>query len=779
MTSARWTLLAAALTAALTGPGLHAAEPEAKAVILFLSDTYGCLGYPGWPGGVARLVQTVRQQRSAHPDAVLLHTGNAVSPFYYSRFDKGKLYTSSIDQAGGVVWNLGFHDLDYGWAHLSALRAGMRQTAVLSSNLEAASDKPEPWLVREVGGLKVGFCGLMEPRAEHLARLGALAGMKVRSPIETVREVVLRHRASVDVLVVVADLEEPAAEELARQAEGVDLILAGSRHEKDWYTFYQGRPPRQVLTRRRTDGKQTVLLSGPRDGFELGKVTVRARRGVRGWEVASVEPEVIPLKAEAPQDPKIWSAVQKHLQEMEAQKGTALVDKLAERFPKGFDGNRLTRWILGGLRTAMRAEVAVLNQGALFKVDHWAETAWKAGRLTDLELDSIFWADNEVVRLKVLGKHLLQLLEDDAGSNRLEFAGLVRKDGAVIVNGRKLKADEHYLVATSNFMVADSPKSRGLAAALSAASRFSPDEGHWEADEKGKTVLLRDAFAGQLTRWAAAHPAPDGAEPFETPDCPEQRSVIFRNLTFNYSDYDARNNQKFPRVRNPAIATADVRTVQGTGEVILRDTGARARRERGMAYRFTELEFPGPGVVANPVDDLVFYERYTDRSRTVASRFFPYAELAYDTEFTPTTGNPRDQLYRLSVGLTESLEGPVKGLRFGLLAEHDRSALVNTEYGIGAGFHGSVPFGDIRFESETDARYYFRDGADTADDLLYEIYSNNQLVVPVTSELALTFSANVFAYRGKVVDEDGANLFLGMGLRFDKLWKTRHEDFSE
>ncbi|MBI3892023.1 MAG: hypothetical protein HY303_10895 [Candidatus Wallbacteria bacterium] len=817
------------LLAALAGAGAVFAE-ETQAVLLFVGDTYGCLGYPGWPGGVARLAYAVREQRKRHPGSPLLHTGNAIAPFYYSRFDRGRLYSQSLDSIGDVIWNLGFHDVDYGWQHLSELRATMPNTTLLGSNLTADRDAPRDWVVKQVGGLRIGFIGLVDPIVERLKAVGLFGGLAVREPFEAAREAVKRHRADADLLVLVADLPEDDAERLARETVGPDVVISGSRHQQDWYTFFHGREPRQVLERRRADGSRVLMLSGPRDGFSLGKLTISARRDAGKWRIERVLPEVLDLTAQMPQDEPIWSRVAAHLNRLESQASTPLLTGLQQRFPDGIDGERFTRWTVGAMREAVRAEVGVLNAGTLFKPGYTAPECWKRDRITDLDLENIFWTDNHLVKVKLLGANLTQVVADDRAGGHLRFSGLTRKDGQILINGRKLVPQEHYLVATTNYLVAESPKSRGFDAALETHAIFEDEDGALEpaegeqeearggaatapkppaaldsargapatpattgklpqgsrAAEKARRIVLRELMHERLLSWSARHPLParpPTAEPFEPVAYPDQRSVLFNNLTLNISDFNARGNKRFPRVRNPAISSADVKTIQGGGEVIVRDDSLERRSDLGLRYAFQSLEFPG-NRIANPIDDLYVYDRWLDRAvgfdgGFLGGLFHPYVELAYETEFRPTTGNPLNKVVWLQSGVAQLRDGPLKGWRFAGIVKNDRSAVIDTEYGLGFGYQGAKQLDRFRLETDTSFRTFFRRDDDTPDDLLYELYSKNEVVVPITSDVSVSFMGNLFAYHGKVVDSDGANLFLGVGFRFDKLWKPHHEPFSK
>ncbi len=772
-----WLVFTLILAAAL--PRLAQAS-ESQATLHFVSDTYGCLGYEDWPGGIARLQHVMAQQRKADRNSILIHTGNAISPFYYSRYDQGALYSEELDAIGNVIWNIGFHDLDYGWKQLSRLRSNMKATTLLSSNLKAPTDSPQSWVVREVGGIKIGFAGIIDPRASHLTRIGMFKDMQAQDPIETARQILEEHGSEADVRVLVVDLDEADSEKLAREVIGYDFILSGSRHEKDWYSFNEGRPARQVIERTRPDGSRTVLVSGPRDGFQMGKIRLRGRRTSGRFELTGYDHDVIDLATGSPEDQKTWKRVQEQLTRMEKEGGEVILDRLQDRFPEGLDADRLMTWVLGAMRTGSDSEVAILNIGALFKAGFRIQTCWKDDRITGMDLDKTFWTDNHLVKVRVKGSHLLEMLEDDE-KEHLRYSGLVKKGGSVTINGRPIKEGEHYLVATSNYIVAQSPKSRQLSMADSVHGKFEIDDGSYEPDdESGSRIVLRDLFRQQLLAWRQEHPEPDGADPFDLPAYPNQRHLRFQNVNASFSDFDARNNELFPRVRNPRIASFDVATSMVNGDIFLEDEDLNRTWANGMIFRFNNLDFSG-GTSINPVDDLQLYSRYTDRSRTLGGdslAFNPFVEVNHDTEFSATTGNPTQKLYRLTLGLAQKTDGPLKGLRLSALMEHDRSLVGNTEYGIRIGYQGSKSFGKFRFESDTRGRYYFDEGNDTADDLRFEVYSDNQLVIPITSEFSVNFMANIFTYEGKVVNATGSNLFLGVGIRFDKLWKMEQEDFN-
>jgi 2',3'-cyclic-nucleotide 2'-phosphodiesterase/3'-nucleotidase len=137
---------------------------------------------------------------------------------------------------------LGNHEFDYGLDRLEKSRREAR-FPWLAANVERQDGKPafDPYVVREIGGVRVGILGLVVAQVPYW--LGPkVAALRFRDTVETTRRFVpvLRGKERCDVVIVLThdgidrgDEPPPGglagnqAGRIAREVPGIDLVLTG------------------------------------------------------------------------------------------------------------------------------------------------------------------------------------------------------------------------------------------------------------------------------------------------------------------------------------------------------------------------------------------------------------------------------------------------------------------------------------------------------------------------------------------------------------------------
>lgn len=204
-------------------------------------------------GGLARTVAYVKKVRAAGP-ALVLSGGDMLN--------KGVPVWS--DELGCVEWPwleglvdamaLGNHDLDYGADVFAACRSSVH-FPILSANLRTAEGANfftaagKPYLVREVGGVRIGVFALAGPDVQRLiARDHLPAGTQWTDALETARAVVkaLREEEKVQGIVFIGHQAQMDDEAMARAVPGIDLILGSHSHQKQELVTIPGTNTRMI-----------------------------------------------------------------------------------------------------------------------------------------------------------------------------------------------------------------------------------------------------------------------------------------------------------------------------------------------------------------------------------------------------------------------------------------------------------------------------------------------------------------------------------------------------
>ncbi len=135
---------------------------------------------------------------------------------------------------GYVALNIGPHEMAM---DRKALRkaAGAQRIALLSANiLDDKTGKPafSSHLVRKVGGLKIGFFGLVTESPPNYGKLFVERGLRVVAPVGAARKAVraLRDKGC-DIVIALSQLKRHEIEDLGDKVKGLDVVLGSSNME--------------------------------------------------------------------------------------------------------------------------------------------------------------------------------------------------------------------------------------------------------------------------------------------------------------------------------------------------------------------------------------------------------------------------------------------------------------------------------------------------------------------------------------------------------------------
>ena len=281
---------------------LRAAE-NTHLVILHTNDTHSRMDpFPmdGGPfqglGGAARRATLIKRVRDEHPNVLLLDSGDIFQGTPYFNFFKGEVEYRAMSEMGYDVTTIGNHDFDNGVEGIVEMMPHASFQFV-SANYDVSASllapHVRPWIIREVGGVRVGIFGL-GIALDGLVLEQLHEGVRYTDPFAAARRCVSELRAQGCSLVVCLSHlgyryrgNTPSDTLLAQDVEGIDLILGGHSH-----TFLD-----QPDIYDKPDGSQTLVNQVGWGGMRLGRVDVVI--GARG--------ERNQLSSSDNQTPKDWS----------------------------------------------------------------------------------------------------------------------------------------------------------------------------------------------------------------------------------------------------------------------------------------------------------------------------------------------------------------------------------------------------------------------------------------------------------------------------------------
>jgi len=430
------------------------AERKSRLTILQINDVYE-IGpvEKGKRGGLAR-VATLRDRVAAEsPHTVFVLPGDFLSPSTMSSMFHGGQMVATLNAAGLDLATFGNHEFDFG-AEVTRERMRESRFAWVSTNaLDPATGLPfggaSSFVLREYGGIRVAFIGLVTPDTHTLSK-GA-AGLKFLDPIQAAKDVVVRaRRAKADVIVALTHQDMADDKQLAAAVPEIDLILGGHEH----------------VPLDATVGRTLILKTGA-DAVSLGRIDLTVTAG-RGGRRVETKWELIPVTDAIPEKPEVAAIVKQYDGLMAAQLDV-IVGSTSVPLDTRNDIVRTQESAVGDLiadlmRVALQADVALINGGGIR-----GNAVLPAGPLRRRDVLSILPFANKVVKVDVTGEILRAALE--SGLSQVErtagrfpqVSGLryvfdpKRPAGSrlvtVNVGGRPLDPRANYTLATFDFIL--------------------------------------------------------------------------------------------------------------------------------------------------------------------------------------------------------------------------------------------------------------------------------------------------------------------------------------
>lgn len=246
-------------------------------------------------GGLARVYTVVKGIRKEDPKALLINTGDTIQGSAEALYTQGQALVDVLNAFGFDAFAPGNWEFVYGTQRFLELFAGDKPTApwnAIAANLHYATAAQEPaspyadkagqrvlppYLIKDVGGVKVGILGLTTDRGPQVVGRAVTKGFYfMKNGTEVDAEVAarvkeLRDEQKVDVVVMASEMGLANNIRLAEKIPGIDVILSSDMHEET-------RDP--VVT---TGG--TVIVEEGQDGTRLGQITLTVKDGkVAQWK---------------------------------------------------------------------------------------------------------------------------------------------------------------------------------------------------------------------------------------------------------------------------------------------------------------------------------------------------------------------------------------------------------------------------------------------------------------------------------------------------------------
>lgn len=438
----------------LLATSLLAQSPETvRVTILHLNDTYQFSPADGGKrGGLARVMTIKKETLKTNPNTIMTLGGDTVSPSVETRTYKGAQMIDAWNTVGLDYSVFGNHEFDLKTADLLERMKESKFTWLGANVVDAKTGKifanTPPYVIRSIGGVKIGLIGLLLPETKETSSMEA--GLSVDDYCATARKLVPEMRkAGANVVIGLTHLFMHQDKKLAGCAD-FDLILGGHEH-----TLLQ------------SSAHGTPIFKMWADAREVGKFDLYIDR--KTGKLSSMDWEIIPVTDEIPDAPEFAPVAEKYkdlLVKLAVKVGETSVELDALSHSVRTKETNIGNFIADAYRQAAEADVALVNGGSIR-----ADLMYGPGPLTIRDVLSMLPFNNPIVKVEVTGKLLGDILEhsvarsaEDGEPGRFpQISGMTFKFDArrlpgqrvleIQIGGKPVEEKKAYTLATSDFLV--------------------------------------------------------------------------------------------------------------------------------------------------------------------------------------------------------------------------------------------------------------------------------------------------------------------------------------
>ena len=403
--------------------------------------------------GIARMATMVKKLRAANRQynipTYLVNAGDFIQGSLLSNSSKGAIEAEVFNRMGLSFYTMGNHELDFGQDNLLNLRRLIKAPCV-TANYKIRNKPVGKVLIKKVNGIKMGVAGLVASQDFSLAMPKVdpifLKNSSVEDEFKKAKEIVSYFKKKgVDLVVFVNHLGLENDKKLAKEVEGIDIIIGGDSH-----TAIEG------CEMVKNKNNKTCIVQAGAEGQYLGHLEVTLWEG----KLSSFDAKLIPLDETVTPDPGISRYIQSKKSELKRQYG-----KIIAQNDCSLEGTKHTireqetnlgDFVTDILKDHFRVDVAIYNSGGIR-----ASLAKGPVTIGDI-MAALPFPTNRTHLLKLTGKELMTVLNYNA--TQVGKGGFLQVSGIsfildpnigvqqVEIDGMPLDPDQMYTVVTNSYV---------------------------------------------------------------------------------------------------------------------------------------------------------------------------------------------------------------------------------------------------------------------------------------------------------------------------------------
>lgn len=271
--------------------------------------------------GAARLATAVARERAKGGNSLLLDAGDQFQGTLFFTKYKGEASAFFMNRLGYDAMTLGNHEFDDGPATLANFIRSLK-FPMLAANVDVTASTDlkglvAPYIVREIGGKKVGIIGVGQPKTAQMSSPGpAVTFSAAAGPVK--KAVGELEAQGVSIIIALSHAGLSGDKKLAAAVPGLDIIVGGHSH-----VLLANGPAEAVgpspLAVDNPDGGKTLIVTAGYWGRYLG--VLHAAFDAAG-HVASFDGNPVRLDAAVAEDPATLAEVARFAKPLDAFRAT-------------------------------------------------------------------------------------------------------------------------------------------------------------------------------------------------------------------------------------------------------------------------------------------------------------------------------------------------------------------------------------------------------------------------------------------------------------------------
>ncbi|MCD4783268.1 MAG: bifunctional metallophosphatase/5'-nucleotidase [Candidatus Eremiobacteraeota bacterium] len=219
-------------------------DKSVKLNILHMNDFHGAvepmldpdISKESTVGGIAYDKTVIDTEREKNPEGtMLLNAGDIAEGTMVAYLSKGKVVTDAFKELKFDALALGNHDFAWGQNDLRNMVEGL-DTPIVAANVTKTEDGEvmdgaKPYIMKDLNGIKVAVIGLDTPNIRHFVVDSKLEGLNFDKSADTVKKYLPEVKEKgADLVVVLSHLGAEEDKKLAKEVDGIDVIVGGHSH---------------------------------------------------------------------------------------------------------------------------------------------------------------------------------------------------------------------------------------------------------------------------------------------------------------------------------------------------------------------------------------------------------------------------------------------------------------------------------------------------------------------------------------------------------------------